>query len=164
LILMTTEHLVIPGGGEAHCDDGERACFFGKSRIGECIGGSDHPCLANGSCVRRFPQSSLHPSAPLSTASRRVHQEKKIPCARRPPCVSWPAWRRRGPRGRRGDVLGQSNLRAHTTHGGCHPQSGTPRCRYSKSAHLDGVWHPRSGRSQSQHVTSTHEWQISIVQ
>jgi hypothetical protein len=100
----------------------------------------------------------------ISIIDLTLHQEKKIPCARRPPWVSWPAWRRRGPRGRRGNVLGQSNLRAHTTHGGCHPRSGTPRCRYSKSAHLDGVWHPRSGRSQSQHVTSTHEWQISIVQ
>jgi hypothetical protein len=42
--------------------------------------------------------------------------------------------------------------------------SRTPRCRHSKSAHMDGVWNPRSGRSQSQHVTSTHECQIYIVQ
>jgi hypothetical protein len=84
--------------------------------------------------------------------------------------VAWPAWRRRGPCRRRADaraqsnvlanVLSQRNLRAKAANGGFHPGKRKPRCRYSKSAHMDGLWHSRSGRSQSQHRTSTHECRI----
>jgi hypothetical protein len=35
---------------------------------------------------------------------------------------------------------------------------------FQEAAHMDGIWHARNGRCQSQYVMSTHEYQIYIVQ